>query len=142
MKPRALVFAVLVLVGVLAMVLMTSMGGTPPTFVWTNAAPILALFDLVLVLALVVVAVIALIGVVNRKGAPALRPMLWIAPIFGLIGMAQEAFNVFSSAQRLHVTRFEIISPYLAASLLPLCVGLLIAAIAAWANPRKAAPAA
>ena len=102
------------------------------------------LVDELLAVNLVVVIVLGLLPRSDQGvpgGAGALKVLVWIAPILGLLAAVQSALVTWEIAQRVHVTNFRVIEPSLSGALIPVGMGLLSATIGSVFLLRAARPA-
>ena len=110
-----------------------------------DAGLLTKLVDLTLAAALAGVVVIGLLRPDDDKqdgGSPILTLATWAAPALGALAMAYNALLVWEAASQAHVTHLQVVAPGLAEALLPLSLGLLAGAAAAFLNGRQAPVAA
>lgn len=115
-----------------------------------SGLPVVALFDSILVtravtLALGVLLLVAAFAPAGRgSGSDWLLILFWIGLGLGFLTTAMEELSVVTAIQRTGTTNPKIFGPSLAGGLVPLSLGLLVAAVAAWriGTARQALPAA
>ncbi|MDQ0466264.1 hypothetical protein QO010_004057 [Caulobacter ginsengisoli] len=100
-----------------------------------------------LTLILLVPVLILAVFLPNGRGQAGgvLKVLMWSALGLAALVTAERVLNIQNAVQRTHTTNLQVVAPSLAESLMPLVLGLLIAAIAAWkiasARPPSPAPA-
>jgi hypothetical protein len=115
-------------------------GGMPLSALFYDAFVLTKMIELLLLLGLVLVAVLP-----NGKGQMGgfLKVALWLLLGLGALGSLQSLSSTWQAMQGTGVSRLQVIAPSLAEGLVPVGLGLLIAALAAWkiasSKPRPAA---
>lgn len=142
MKTLWKIFAALAVVDVVLVLWLCQVaGGMPLSALFYDAFVLTKMIEMLLLLGLVPVAVVP-----NGKGQTSgfLKVALWLSLALGALATLQSVLNTWGAVQRTHTNNLQVVAPSLAEGLVPLGLGLLIAAIAAWkvASAKPRSPAA
>jgi hypothetical protein len=131
------VLAMAAWVAVFAIARYAGMPGFPLLTLYQNSLMVTKLFETPLIMALIVVVVVALVQVFANKAGGRLTfftTMAWAAPALGLLATAYAFLNISIAMKRTNTTNLMVVAPSASEALLPLAIGLTIAAVSVLAN--------
>lgn len=133
MKRTAAALAIAALLAVILVVVMARIGQAGLWNLWLDSGPLVKLSVLPLLMLLLLVLILGSISRADRQGGgvgSALKVLAWICLGLGALGSIPSLLTVWSMVQRFHPTRMMVYAPGLGEALLPVTLGLIVAALA------------